>query len=81
MVNGSQSRPVSFAMNLDRLTTTPPTTPMGRPARLREIDWNAVERDYRAGDMSLRQLAARHSCSHSAIANRAGALGWRREPR
>jgi len=42
------------------------------------IDWEAVERDYRAGTLSLRELSRKHGCSHSAIANRAGREGWTR---
>ena len=48
--------------------------------RRRDIDWNAVERDYRTGAYSLRELAERHRCSHSAIANFAGRHGWTRSP-
>lgn len=44
----------------------------------RGIDWNAVERDYRESSLSLRELACRHGCSHSAIANRANRLQWTR---
>lgn len=50
---------------------------MTRPERCnREIDWRAVEADYRAGTLSLRQMADKHDCSHSAIANFAGRHGW-----
>jgi hypothetical protein len=48
--------------------------------RRRDIDWNAVERDYRTGAFSLRELAERHRCSHSTIANFAGRHGWIRNP-
>ena len=48
--------------------------------RRRDIDWNAVERDYRTGAFSLRELAERHRCSHSAIANFASRHGWTRHP-
>jgi hypothetical protein len=41
-------------------------------------DWHAIEREYRAGGMSLRQLAAKHRCSHSTIANKARRDGWLR---
>jgi hypothetical protein len=44
------------------------------------IDWLAIERDYRSGLLSLRQLAHKHDCSHSAIANFAGRHGWTRNP-
>jgi uncharacterized protein YjcR len=42
------------------------------------IDWSAIELDYRAGGMSLREMASKHGCSHSAIANFAGRHGWSR---
>jgi len=42
------------------------------------IDWDAVESDYRRGRLSLREMAAKHSCSHSSIANRARRSGWTR---
>jgi hypothetical protein len=44
----------------------------------RSIDWKAVEKDYREAGLSLRDLACKHGCSHSAIANRADRLGWMR---
>jgi hypothetical protein len=43
------------------------------------IDWSAVERDYREGRLSLRQLGLKHRCSHSTIANFAGRHGWMRD--
>jgi hypothetical protein len=43
------------------------------------IDWRDVERDYREGRLSLRQLALKHRCSHSTIANFAGRHGWTRD--
>jgi uncharacterized protein YjcR len=45
-----------------------------------EIDWHAIERDYVAGMLSLRKMATKHGCSHSAIVNRAGRHGWQRVP-
>ena len=47
-----------------------------RRTKRRDIDWNAIERDYRASVLSLRALAAKHGCSHSTIANFAGRHGW-----
>jgi uncharacterized protein YjcR len=46
-----------------------------RPKR-RDIDWNAIEHDYLASPLSLRELALKHGCSHSTIANFAGRHGW-----
>lgn len=41
-----------------------------------DIDWRVVELDYVAARLSLREMAKKHGCSHSAIANRAGRHGW-----
>ena len=48
-------------------------------SRNRTIDWLAIERDYRAGLLSLRALAEKHGCAHSTIANFAGRNGWTRQ--
>jgi hypothetical protein len=42
------------------------------------IDWRGIEMDYVAGKLSLREMARKHGCSHSAIANHAGRCGWSR---
>jgi hypothetical protein len=46
-----------------------------RERRMRRppIDWTAVECDYRSGALSLRDMALKHNCSHSAIASAAAA--------
>ena len=43
------------------------------------FDWEAIERDYRAGLLSIREVAARHGCTHTAINKRAKADGWERD--
>ena len=48
-------------------------------ATRKQIDWEAVEMDYRAGLMSLREIAERHGCSHVAVAKRAKAEEWPRD--
>lgn len=48
------------------------------PARGAAIDWPAIERDYRAGVLSLRELAAAHGITHGAINKRAKRDGWTR---
>lgn len=40
------------------------------------VDWEIVEKDYRAGLKSLRQLADEHGVSHVTIAKRAKKYGW-----
>jgi hypothetical protein len=52
----------------------------GKPKALeRVIDWEAVERDYRAGVMSLREIGKEHGLSHVAIQKRASTYKWSRD--
>lgn len=44
--------------------------------RRRVRDWDAVERDYRTGKFTLRELATKHGGTHQAIAKRAKDKGW-----
>lgn len=43
------------------------------------IDWERVELEYRAGVLSLREIASIHGCSHVAVNKRAKAAGWTRD--
>ena len=42
-------------------------------------DWERIEQDYRAGVLSIREIAGRHGVSHVAIGKRAKAQGWERD--
>ena len=42
----------------------------------RKTDWDAVERDYRTGKFTLRELATKHAISHQAIAKQAKNKAW-----
>jgi hypothetical protein len=42
-------------------------------------DWERIEADYRAGLLSVRELAAAHSISHTYINTRAKKFGWVRD--
>lgn len=46
-----------------------------RPA----VDWEAVEREYRAGFRSLRDIANEFGCTEGAIRKKAKAEGWERD--
>lgn len=50
-------------------------------ARRPDIDWELVERDYRAGLKTLRQMAEEHGISHVTIAQRAKRYSWQRDLR
>lgn len=45
----------------------------------KRADWEAVERDYRTGKNTLRELGTKHGCSHQAISDKADALGWTKD--
>ena len=43
------------------------------------VDWEAVEREYRAGVKTLRQIGEQFGCSHVAVKKRADNEGWSRD--
>lgn len=45
----------------------------------RALDWESVERDYRAGVKTLRQIAEENGITHGAINKRAKRDGWERD--
>lgn len=45
----------------------------------RSIDWDAVERDYRTGKFTQRELAEKHGVTHVAIGNRARKGAWQKD--
>jgi len=51
---------------------------MAMPAAIPGPDWEQIERDFREGDKSIRQIAREHGVSHVAICKRAEASGWTR---
>lgn len=57
---------------------TKPATPKG-VGDGQAPDWEAIEREYRAGVLSLREIAKRHGVSHVAIQKRAKKEGWSRD--
>ncbi|MGM0988506.1 MAG: helix-turn-helix domain-containing protein [Pseudomonadota bacterium] len=46
---------------------------------MNHYDWEAIERDYRAGQLSIRHLAAKHGIPESTVRSRAKAEGWQRD--
>lgn len=47
--------------------------------RKKATDWEAIEREYRAGQLSVREIGLQHEVSHTAINKRAKAEGWTRD--
>ena len=48
-------------------------------AKRKQYDWEAIEREYRAGALSIREIARQHGCSDPAIIKRAKKHGWKRD--
>lgn len=44
-----------------------------------KTDWEAVERAYRAGVLSIREIAKLNGCSDTAIRKKAASAGWERD--
>lgn len=44
-----------------------------------QVDWERVELDYRAGILTLREMAKLHGVSHTAIKKKADKEGWERD--
>ncbi|MDX7989455.1 hypothetical protein FE392_19575 [Xenorhabdus sp. 12] len=42
-------------------------------------DWEAIESAYRAGSLSIREIAAKHGVSDTAVRKRANVHGWQRD--
>lgn len=45
----------------------------------KKIDWEAIEREYRAGIKSVCEIASEYNCTEGAIRYRAKTRGWQRE--
>lgn len=52
---------------------------MAKLSDLAPIDWERVEADYRAGILSVREIAKLAGCTHGAINKRASRDGWTRD--
>ena len=48
-------------------------------AQRKQLDWEKIEVEYRAGVLSLRELAKKYGCVEGAIRRRAKAYGWDRD--
>ncbi len=49
------------------------------PAQAKSVDWAAIEREYRAGQLSNRELGRLHGVSDTAIRKKAKAQLWKRD--
>lgn len=51
------------------------------PRKPRDIDWQAVERDYRTGAFTTRELGRKYGCSHVAVGKHVRQGGWTQDLR
>jgi hypothetical protein len=49
------------------------------PVKRKRTDWEAVERDYRTGKYTLRELEAKHGVKYSSIARKSKEQGWTKD--
>ena len=47
-------------------------------AERKQVDWESVERDYSAGLLSLREIAAKYNTTHTTIKTKADKENWSR---
>lgn len=64
----------SIMLRMSEIARKPPSKPVRR-----KVDWDAVERDYRTTQLSLRELGARHGADSGAIARKAKRDEWARD--
>lgn len=55
------------------------TSPVDGKTSRRKTDWDAVERDYRTGKFTLRELEAKHGVFNTSIARKAKKDGWKQD--
>jgi hypothetical protein len=57
-----------------------PVAPVTAVKKVRKaVDWDAIERDYRLDKFTLRELAEKHSVTHTTIARRAEKSQWTKD--
>lgn len=52
---------------------------MKNKSKRKSYDWEAIEKDYRAGILSIREIARRHGCHEATIRGRGRRYGWHRD--
>lgn len=53
--------------------------PDGVPEKKAKTDWESIEKDYRSGVLSIREIAKVHDVSDTAIRKKAKSDGWQRD--
>lgn len=52
---------------------------MSDPTEKRQVDWEAIEREYRAGQLSIREIGRLYDVTDTAIRKRAKQFNWMRD--
>ncbi len=47
--------------------------------KIKKIDWEAIKREYRAGQLSICEIARQFGCSDTAVRKHAKKFGWKRD--
>ena len=66
-------------MKSSKTTGLPGASKPAAKKAARRNDWEAVERDYRTGQFSLRELETKHGAAYADIARRATKEGWTKD--
>lgn len=61
------------------MMATSEALPKGVPEKKAKTDWESIERDYRAGVLSIREIAKLHGITDGAIRKKAKENGWLRD--
>lgn len=57
----------------------PASSPRTEAPKRRRLDWEAIERDYRTGKFTLRELESKHGAGYAKISSRAKREGWTKD--
>lgn len=75
---GTQSAPKKAPTNAKKPATAGKGAGIAAP-RTRRTDWEAVERDFRTGNFTQRELAEKYGVSHAAVGKQARENGWQKD--
>lgn len=75
--HGAQQDAQTQDQNTQKRNEQPREKPRGR----HKVDWEAVERDYRTGHFTLRELEAKHGVSYAQISRKSKEHAWTKDLR
>jgi len=72
-----QQRRTGIMLRMSQIASKPPS----KPEKRQRVDWDAVERDYRTGKFTLRELEAKHGVSFAQISRKSKEQAWEKDLR